>query len=93
MALIMGTITVPGNSTVPAFTMPPGYCNLLLYQPSQAQPVFLGTSARVTSASGIQLSQSPFSTESWVGSGGANWFATTGNVTAATFCYLISSTN
>ncbi len=89
----MGTVTVPGNSTVPGFTVPPGYCNVTLYQPSQAQPVFVGTNARVTATSGLPVTATPVFTETAVGSGGVTYYATTGNATAATFCYFVSSTN
>lgn len=90
---IMGTVTVPGNSTVSGFTVPPGYGNVTLYQPSQAQPVFVGTSARVSAVSGLPITSTPITTETVVGSGGITYFATTGNATAATFCYFVSSTN
>lgn len=93
MSYIMGTVSVPGNSTVTAFIVPPGYANLLVYQPSQAQQVFLGTSSRVSATNGMLVAVTPTGTETYVGSSGATWFATTGNATAATFCYLISSAN
>ena len=95
MALVMGTASVPGNSTVAVFTVPPGYCNVMFYQPSQAQSVVVGTSMRLTPTNGMLLATTgtPSNTEAYVGSGGATWYATTGNGTAATFCYLISSTN
>lgn len=93
MSYVLATVTVPGNSTVAAFVVPPGYCNMVFYQPSQAQTVFLGTSNRVSAANGLPVSPTPTNTDSYVGSAGATWFATTGNATAATFCYIISSTN
>jgi hypothetical protein len=93
MSYVMGTVTVPGNATVPAFTAPPGYCNLFFYQPSQAQSVFLGSSTKVSSTNGLTVTPTPTNTETVVGSSGLTFFATTGNATAATFCYLISSTN
>lgn len=93
MSYVMGTITVPGNSTVTAFIMPPGYANLVFYQPSQSQAVFVGTSNRVSATNGLRISPTPTNTETYVGSGGATWFATTGNATAATVCYLFCTTN
>jgi hypothetical protein len=92
MSYVMATVTVPGNSTVPAFTAPPGYCNITLYQPSQAQQVFVGA-GKVSSTNGLPLAPTPINTETYVGSGGTTFFATTGNATAATFCYLLSSAN
>lgn len=90
----MGTITVPGASTVPAFIVPPGYFNLTVYQPSQAQQVFVGTSSRVSTSNGMLVTATPISSDGVLSTGGpTTYFATTGNVTAATFCYLISTTN
>lgn len=93
MSYVMGTVTVPGSSTVAAFVVPPGYCNVTFYQPTQAQAVYLGTSSRVSATSGMLLTASPASTDSVLGTGGVTWYATTGNNTAATFCYLISAAN
>lgn len=93
MSYVMGTVAVPGNSTVTAFIMPPGYANVVFYQPSQPQAVYLGTSVRVSTVNGLVVQPTPTNTETFVGSGGATWFATTGNATAATFCYLFSTTN
>lgn len=93
MSYVMATVSVPGNSTVAAFVAPPGYCNIVFYQPSQAQGVFIGTSNKVSAVSGLPVSVTPTNTDTYVGSAGATFFATTGNATAATFCYLLSSTN
>lgn len=94
MALIMGTISVPGNATVASFIIPPGYFNMTVYQPSQAQRVFVGTSSSVNSTNGMAITPTPITSEGAVGTGGpTTFFATTGNATAATFCYLLSSTN
>lgn len=94
MGLIMGTISVAGNATIPCFNVPPGYFNMTVYQPSQAQNVFVGTSSRVSSSTGMILTPTPVSSEGVVGTGGpTTYFATTGNATAATFCYIISTTN
>lgn len=93
MSYVMGTVTVPGNSTVTAFIVPPGYSNMVIYQPSQAQQVFAGTTNKVSATNGMPVPVTPNNTETYVASSGATWFATTGNATAATFCYLISSAN
>lgn len=93
MSYVMGTVNVPGNATVPAFVVPPGYNNVTVYQVSQAQGVFIGTSNRVSATSGMPVPLTPLSTEQYVGSAGITYFATTGNATASSFSYLISSTN
>lgn len=93
MSYVMGTVSVPGSSTVTAFVVPPGYCNVVLYQPAQAQQVFVGSSSRVSATNGMPVPSTPLNTETYVASAGATWFATTGNTTAATFCYLLSSAN
>lgn len=94
MSYVMGTVTVPGSSTVAAFIVPPGYFNMTVYQPSQAQQVFVGTSSRVSTSNGMPITSTPISCDGVLGTGGpTTYFATTGNSTAATFCYMIATTN
>lgn len=93
MSYVMGTVNVPGNSTVTAFIVPPGYNNVTIYQVTQAQGVFVGNTNKVSATNGMPVPVTPLSTEQYSGSAGLTYFATTGNATAATFSYLISSTN
>lgn len=86
----MGSATVPSNSTVQVFTLPPGTVNTTMYIASGVQAVYVGTSAHVSSSNGMQLSPTPVNTESYVSSQGTPVYATTGNATASSFQYIIS---
>lgn len=90
MPLILGMATVPSNSTVAVFALPPGYSNITVYQISGPQ-VYKGTSTRVSATNGLPVPNTPLSEESYVGSAGATMYATTGGA-AASFYYIISST-
>lgn len=91
MSLVIGQATVPGNSTVQVFILPPGTVNTTFWQPVPATTqVYLGTSQRLTTANGMQVTATPVNSESYVSSRGTPVFATTGNATATTFQYIIS---
>jgi hypothetical protein len=91
MSVIMGTATVPSSSTAAVFTLPPGPVNFTVFQPSGPVTVYLGTSSGVAATNGMPVSVTPVSQESYNGSRGATYYATTGSVTASSFCYLIST--
>jgi hypothetical protein len=91
MTIIVGSATVPSNSTVAAFTLPAGLCNFTLYQPTQPQVVYVGTSSRVSTTSGLPVPVTPLAQESYVSTAGATYYATTGNGTASSFQYIICS--
>ncbi len=92
MSVILGAATVPSSSTVPVFTMPPGPANLTVFQPTPATAtVYLGTSPGVTATNGMPVPVTPLSQESYHGSRGATYYATTGSATASSFSYLIST--
>lgn len=90
--LILGSATVPSNSTVVVFRLPPGYSNMTLFQPTTPQAVYVGTSPNVSTANGMNVPVTPLNQETYTGSAGATMYATTGNATASSFCYLISTT-
>lgn len=91
MPLVMGQATVPGNSTVQVFILPPGTVNTTFWQPTPATTqVYLGTSQRLTTANGMLITATPLNVESYVTSAGTPVYATTGNATAASFQYIIS---
>jgi hypothetical protein len=92
MTLIAGSATVPSNSTVAAFILPPGYSNGVIYQVSNPQAVYIGTNSRVSAANGMLVPLTPLNTETFTGSAGATIYATTGNATASSFSYIISTT-
>jgi len=93
MSMIMGTAVVPANSTVVTFYLPAGLSNFTVYQPTTPQRVFIGTSVNVSASSGIPVPVTPLSQEVYNSSPGAAYYATTGNGTASTFCYIISTGN
>ncbi len=91
MSVILGAATVPSSSTVPVFTVPPGPANFTVFQPSGSAVVYVGTSPGVTATNGMPVPVTPLSQESYHGSRGATYYATTGSVTASSFSYLIST--
>jgi len=91
MSVIMGTATVPSNSTVAAFVVPAGMANFTVFQPTQPQQVFIGTSPNVSATSGMPVPVTPMQQENYVFSKGSTYYATTGNGTASSFCFLIST--
>ena len=93
MSLIAGNATVPASATVAVFSLPPGYSNITMYQPTQAQAVYIGTSAHVAATNGMIVPNTPVSSETYIGSAGATIYATTGNGTASSFNYILSTAN
>lgn len=91
MSVIAGQATVPTNSTVPVFTLPAGLCNFTVFQPSGPQPVYLGASPSVSAANGMPVPVTPLSQESYNTAKGITYYATTGNASASSFHYLIST--
>ena len=90
--VITGHATVPSNSTVAVFILPPGYANFTMYQPTQTQAVYINVGSGATATNGLILNNTPFNGETVVGSSGATVYATTGNATASSFNYLVSTT-
>ena len=94
MSVILGNATVPSNSTVAVFRLPPGYSNMTVYQQTTPQAVYIGTSNTVTAKNGMPVPNTPLNQETYTGSAGATVWATTGNATASSFSYIIcTSTN
>jgi len=91
MSIITGSATVPASSTTAVFFLPPGYCNMTLFLGASTQNVWVGTSAHVASTNGMLVPPTPLSTETFVGSAGAMMYATTGNATASSFSYILST--
>jgi hypothetical protein len=91
MSVVMAMATVPASSTVPVFTVPPGMNNAVIFQVSQPQAVYVGTSAHVSTTTGMQVPLTPLSQEIYIASTSVTYYATTGNGTAASFSYIISS--
>ena len=93
MSIILGNATVPSSSTVAVFRLPPGYANVTVYQPTTPQAVYIGTSNAVATTNGLLLQNTPFNMETYSGSSGAAIWATTGNSTASSFNYIISTSS
>jgi len=93
MSVTVGLATVPSSSTVPVFTLPAGLCNFTIFQPTNPQAVYIGTSARVNTTGGMPVPVTPILQESYNSTGGVTYYATTGNGTASSFCYIISTGN
>jgi hypothetical protein len=60
--IIMGNATVPSSSVVPIFTLPSGLSNFTLYQPTQAQMVYVGPTKPVTRGQVSSLGQATAAT-------------------------------
>lgn len=93
MSIILGQATVPSSSTVAVFTLPGGLCNFTIYQPTQPQAVYVGTSANVAATNGLPVPVTPLQQETYVAGRGVTYFATTGNNTASSFYYIICTAN
>lgn len=90
--IVVGNAVVPANSTVAVFVLPTGLANFTVYQPTTPQTVYIGTSPNVSSTNGLPVPVTPSNTESYNSSGGGKLvYATTGNGTASTFQYIIST--
>ena len=90
MTFIMGNATVPASNTVPVFTVPPSYCAVTFYN-LNAQAVFLGTSSVGTTANGFQCHSIPTAFQTFIGSKGATFWGTTGNATASSVQFIITT--
>jgi hypothetical protein len=90
--LVVGSATVPANATVAVLTIPPGTAGTLFFCPNpQVTTVFVGTSPNVSASNGMMISNTPTWVENYVSSAGSHWYATTGNSTACSIQYLLST--
>lgn len=91
--ITMGQATVPSSSTVNVFTIPAGTVSTIIFQPGwvSAQTVYIGTSPNVSATNGMPVSITPTNIDGYVTSGQVKIYATTGNATASSFSYLIST--
>ena len=92
MALIMGQATVPASATVPIFEVPPGVCNVTIYNVNASTAsVYVGSSTAVSSANGLICHSLPTNFFTYVGSRGTELYATTGGAVASSLNYIIST--
>jgi hypothetical protein len=92
MAFIMGNATVPASSTVAIFTVPPSYCAVTFYNTNAAATsAYIGTSTAVSSANGLICHSIPVSFQTFMGSKGATFYATSGGATATSVNFIIAT--
>lgn len=92
MAYICGQATVPASNTVPLFEIPPGLANVTIYNVNAAAAnVYLGTTSKVSSTSGMICHSIPTSTFGYMGSAGGVIYGTTGGTVASSVNYIIST--
>lgn len=86
--ILLGQATVPSSTTVAVFSLPPGYAEVIIYQVSQPQAVYVG-GPHVAATNGMPVPVTPANMETYTGSAGSTMYATTGNATASSFSYVI----
>lgn len=92
MAIIMGSVTVPGSATIPVFLLPTGLSNFTVYQTGSPPQVYVGSSTALTAANGLPVPVTPVVTESYNSTGGGKLFyATTGSTLPSSFQFIIST--
>jgi hypothetical protein len=88
----MGQSTVPASNTVPLFQVPPGLCNVTIYNVNTAATsVYIGPSSKVSAASGFVCHSIPTSFFGYMGSSGVMLYGTTGGAVASSINYIIST--
>jgi hypothetical protein len=88
----LGQATVPASNTVPLFQVPPGWCNVTIYNVNTAATsVYLGSNSKVSPADGIICHSVPTSFFGYMGSSGIMVWGTTGGTIASSVNYLIST--
>ena len=91
--IIMGQATVPSNATVSVFTIPAGTVSTVIFQPpwDATQTVYIGTSPNVSATNGMPVPVTPTNMDGYLSINQAKIYATTGNATASSFSYIIST--
>lgn len=78
------------SSTAAIFTIPPGPVSVTFWN-AGAQAVYVGASTNVSSVNGLQCHSIPTQFNTWPYSRGQQLYATTGNATAGTIQYIVST--
>ena len=92
MAIVMGSVTVPGSSTIPVFLLPTGLSNFTVYQTGNPPQVYVGSSTALTTTNGLAVPVSPVNIDSYNSTGGGKQFyATTGSTLPSSFQFIIST--
>jgi hypothetical protein len=88
----MGQATVPASSTVPIFNVPNSYCAVTFYNVNPAATnIYVGTSTAVSSANGLICHTIPVSFQTFMGTKGAQLYATTGGAVPSSLNYIIAT--
>jgi len=90
MAIEIGQWSVAASSTVAIFTIPPGLVSTTFWN-AGTQAVYIGATTAVTSTNGLTCHSIPTTFNTFPFSKGQPLFATTGNATAGTIQYIIST--
>lgn len=90
MSLEIGAWSVPASGTAPIFNIPPGPVSVTFWNVG-AQAIYIGASSAVTISNGLQCHSIPTTFNSWPFSKGLQLWATTGNATAGTIQYIVST--
>jgi hypothetical protein len=90
VSLEIGAWSVAASSTVAIFTIPPGPVAVTFWN-AGAQAVYVGASTTVSVTNGLQCHSIPTQFNTWPFSKGQQLYATTGNATAATIQYIVST--
>jgi len=90
VAVEIGQWSVPASNTVAIFTIPPGPVSVTFWNVG-AQNIYIGASTLVSTTNGLACHSIPTSFNTWPFSKGQQLFATTGNATAGTIQYIVST--
>jgi hypothetical protein len=90
VALEIGAWSVPASSTAAIFTIPPGPVSVTFWNVG-AQAVYIGASTLVSATNGLNCHSIPTTFNTWPFSKGQQLYATTGNSTAGTIQYIVST--
>jgi hypothetical protein len=90
VAVEIGQWSVPASATVPIFTIPPGPVSVTFWN-AGTQACYVGASTSVSTTNGCQCHSIPTQFNTWPFSKGQQLYATTGNGTAGTIQYIVST--
>jgi hypothetical protein len=90
VAIEIGQWSVAASATVAIFTIPPGPVSVTFWN-AGTQACYVGASTAVSTTTGLQCHSIPTSFNTWPFSKGLQLYATTGDATAATIQYIVST--
>jgi hypothetical protein len=90
VSLEIGQWSVPASGTAPIFNIPPGPVSVTFWNVG-TQAVYIGASTAVTVNNGLQCHTIPTTFNTFPLSKGQQLYATTGNGTAGTVQYIVST--